>query len=639
MNKKLNIKLFLLAFISGTSNLLGQSPLSDTLYVFKGINFHSNRLNHFSAGNKITTFDSLTMSQHRHQNLGDLLAEESGLFVKSYGLNSLASASFRGGSASQTAILWNGFNISSPMNGQIDLSLIPVNFCDAISIQHGGSSALWGSGAMGGAIHLNNLANYNKGITLQLNLGGGSFGSFNKQAALEISKKKFVTSIKFFQSEAKNNFLFNNINTTESIKRIQSNAEIHSQGFLNENHLIISKNQRVNLMLWVQQTNRQLPPTLLQMSSQSKQNDQSVRLTSEWQLEKRKTSTTIRTALFDEALRYQDYPINSYSHSRSFISEIETKYNLNKNHAFNAGINNTYSTAKADGYQNTTQLNRLSFFTAYAFTAKNNKLKANVSIRKEFVEHFNVPMVYAIGSSFALNKNIKLKANAAKVYRLPTFNDWYWNPGGNPNLLPEHGYTQDIGFKWQFKTKNKRWYFATEPTLFNKQIENWIIWLPNTNYWEPQNIMKVWSRGIETNSTICWELNQLKFSTTLLTNYVVSTNENKSSIVDAAYNKQLIYVPMYSGQIKFNIGYKKLNAAYRQSYTGYRYTSSDNSEFLNPYQLGSLHFSYQLNYKKWRSSAFLQVNNVWNTEYQIMANRAMPLRNYALGITFEINHK
>jgi len=628
-----------MAIVSGISNLLGQSPLSDTLYAFKGVSFHSNRLNHFSAGNKITTFDSLTMSQHRHQNLGDLLAEESGLFVKSYGLNSLASASFRGGSASQTAVLWNGFNINSPMNGQIDLSLIPVNFCDAISIQHGGTSTLWGSGAIGGAIHLNNLANYNKGITLKLNLGGGSFGSFSKQAGFEISKNKFVTSIKFFQSEAKNNFQYNNINTTESGKRMQSNAEMHNQGFLNENHWIINKNQQLNLMLWVQQTNRQLPPTLLQMSSQSKQNDQSVRLSSEWQIEKRKTNTTLRTALFDEALRYEDGLINSYSRSRSFINEIETKCNIRKNHAINTGINNTYATAKTDGYAHTIQLNRFSIFSAYAFTSLNNKLKANLSIRKEFIEHFNVPLVYALGSSYTFNKSIKIKANAARVYRLPTFNDWYWNPGGNPNLLPEQGYTQDIGLKWQYQTKNKRWYFTTEPTLFNKQIENWIIWLPKTNYWEPQNIMKVWSRGIETNNTICWELNQFKFSTSILTNYVVSTNENKSFLGDAAYKKQLIYVPMYNGQFKLNIEYKKLNAAYRHTYTGYRYTSSDNSEFLKPYQLGSLYFSYKLNYKKWHSSAFLQINNLWNTQYQIMANRAMPLRNYAIGVTFEINHK
>ncbi|MDI1232872.1 MAG: TonB-dependent receptor [bacterium] len=621
------------------NTLIAQSVLTDTIYAFKGVVINSNRLNHFSAGSKINSFDSLTLSQHRFRNLGDLLSEESALFVKSYGLNSLASASFRGGSASQTAVLWNGFNINSPMNGQIDLSLIPVNFCDAVSIQYGGSSALWGSGAMGGAVHLNNLASYNKGVNIKLNLSGGSFGSFSKQAAFQISRKRFISSIKIFQSNAKNDFQYKNIYSGEKTKSTQSNAEITTQGFLNENHFLISKNQSINLMLWVQQTDRNLPPTMLQKSSVSKQKDESIRLTSEWRLQKNKINTSVRAAYFDEALQYEDQTIKSNNRSRTFISESETKIAFNKQHTLNLGINNTYATALADGYTNNPSLNRLAFFAAYGFTNLNGKLISTLSLRKEFISHRNVPLVYSIGTNYKLNKNIKLKANASRVYRLPTFNDWFWNPGGNPNLLHENGFTQDLGVMFQAKSNTSRWQYTSEYTAFNKQINNWIIWLPNGNYWHPENIMKVWSRGIETNSTFALKLHKIKFSFSVLTNYVVSTNQNTISNEDASLNKQLIYVPMYSGHAKLNIEYKKFNATYKHSYTGYRYTSSDNTEYLAPFQLGAVYCSYKMHYKKWQTAAFFQINNVWNTEYQIMQNRAMPLRNFAVGLSLEINQK
>lgn len=639
MKLKYHLILFVLLANAMCNSLVGQSPLSDSIYSFKGVVLSSNRLNHFSAGSKITSFDSLTLVQHLHQNLGDLLSQESALFIKSYGLGSLASASFRGGSASQTAVLWNGFNISSPMNGQIDLSLIPVNFCDAVSIQHGGSSALWGSGAMGGAVHLNNTGSYNKGICIKLNLGGGSFGSFSKQASFEISKKRFVSSLKIFQSNSKNNFQYNNTNSAEKTKRTQSNAEINNQGFLSENFLSISKKQSLNLMVWVQQTDRHLPPTMLQTSSESQQKDQSIRLTSEWKMDAKKFNTAFRMALFDEALQYSDYTINSHNRSRSFISESETKIAISKRHALNLGANNTYSIAKADGYSSNPQLNRFAIFSAYTYSSLNSKFKSTLSTRKEFIANRKVPLVYSLGINYSVHKNIKIKASASRVYRLPTFNDWYWNPGGNPNLLSENGYTQDLGFKFQHQSKNKQWYFATEPTAFNKQIENWIIWLPNGNYWSPENIMKVWSRGVETATTLCWQQNQIKFSLSALTNYVVSTNQQTKLNEDASLNKQLIYVPMYSGHVKLNIEYKKLNIAYKHSYTGYRYTSSDNTEYLNPYTLGNFYVSYKISYKQWKSNAFFQINNAWNTEYQIMLNRAMPLRNYAVGLSLEINHK
>ena len=99
---------------------------------------------------------------------------ESPIFIKSYGLGSLATTSFRGGSASHTAILWNGFNLGSPMNGQLDLSLVPVSLANNVSIQYGGAGALWGSGAVGGAILLNSEPEFDQGLTVD---AGTAFGS------------------------------------------------------------------------------------------------------------------------------------------------------------------------------------------------------------------------------------------------------------------------------------------------------------------------------------------------------------------------------------------------------------------------------------------------------------------------------
>ena len=122
-----------------------------------------------------------------------------------------------------------------------------------------------------------------------------------------------------------------------------------------------------------------------------------------------------------------------------------------------------------------------------------------------------------------------------------------------------------------------------------------------------------------------------------MTNYVLSTNQESKSANDASIGKQLIYVPIYSGHAKMNVGYKKWIFSYRHNYTGYRYISTDHSQYLLPYYLGSAYISYKIELRNAIANFFVQANNIWNTRYQVVATRAMPQQNYNIGISFEFN--
>ena len=125
-------------------------------------------------------------------NLADLLAAETSVFIKSYGQGSLATSSFRGGSAAHTAVLWNGIPINSPTTGQVDFSLIPVNFFNNSRIDFGGGSSLWGSGAIGGVVQLERKAEYNQDLQLNVSTQIGSFEQFGNQVNLSFGKKKYA---------------------------------------------------------------------------------------------------------------------------------------------------------------------------------------------------------------------------------------------------------------------------------------------------------------------------------------------------------------------------------------------------------------------------------------------------------------
>jgi iron complex outermembrane receptor protein len=96
---------------------------------------------------------------------------------------------------------------------------------------------------------------------------------------------------------------------------------------------------------------------------------------------------------------------------------------------------------------------------------------------------------------------------------------------------------------------------------------------------------------------------------------------------------------MYAGQLNYGITYRKATLILNHTYTGYRYTSSDHSQYLEPYYLHNLSLAYQLDFKKMRIDLQFQINNLINTTYQVLAARPMPGINYRGGLVFNFKTK
>ena len=93
-------------------------------------------------------------------------------------------------------------------------------------------------------------------------------------------------------------------------------------------------------------------------------------------------------------------------------------------------------------------------------------------------------------------QELVLKASVARNYHQPTLNDLYWQPNGNPELLPEMGFTMEAGMDYQKSFGNQR--LKTGLTWYRSLIENWIMWIPSSRMnLEPINIKEVLSTGLE----------------------------------------------------------------------------------------------------------------------------------------------
>lgn len=627
---------WLLMLLSGPLARAQQAP--DTVQLPAAV-ITAARTVELAPGWKLLELTGADLAPYRQKPLSDLLADETSAFVKSYGQGSLATTSFRGGGAGHTAILWNGFNIGSPMNGQLDLSLVPVGVADRVSVQYGSSAALWGSGAVGGAVLLETGSRFGQGLQAEAGASFGSFGDLRQNAGLSMGTARSATRITLFHVAARNDMEYQLSVPGGTETRRLSNADLTQYGLLAGQDLRISSDQQAGLHLWYQNSDRGIPATLAQSGSSARQEDQSLRLTGDWQRTGPRLAYQARAGLFqDQLLWHQAIPgPGEASSSMSLVTEAEMNFRPWPGHTVQGGVNLTHGEARAAAYAHTPRQDRAALFASWSYRSRHRRWASCLSLRQEWMDGSGVPFTFSVGSSYRLKPWLSVKANGSRLYRVPTFNDLYWLPGGNPDLQPEHGWNGDLGLVASWSPAGGRMAWSGELTGFDRQVKNWIIWLPGPAWWSPSNIMEVWSRGVETNGGAQLQLRRTRLEWKAGTSYVLSTNQVAKGVNDASVGKQLIHVPMYSAHAKTGLTRGPFAASVILRYTGARYTSTDNLHYLPAFLLADATMSYDLRCGKGgKLQLMLEALNLFNERYQVLADRPMPMRNWRFSAHFTI---
>lgn len=597
----------------------------------------STRFQAFTTGIKTGKTDSLTRVITAQNSLAQLLSYNTPVFIKTYGPGQLSTSSFRGASAEHTAVLWNGINIQSTTHGQLDFALLPVGFMDDINVHYGGNSALYGAGAVGGAILIGNTPVYNKKPSVNYQYGIGSFGMQQHWGGIEYGSNRFYVKAKTFQSSSVNNFGYYNYTLPGKPLQYRKNASQYGTGTIVETGGRINPRHELNLRYWYSYNDRDLPPTIGATVNQSYQLDESHRIGLEWKHVAGAHSRWMgRVARLEERLDYQDQLtyITGRSNSASTIAEVENISDIAKNAQLNVGVNYAHNEASSQNYIRRAKQSRIAAFASVKAVFF-KKLTASANIRQELINGNAQPFTAAAGLEYALKKWVAFTAHANKSYYVPTFNDLYWVTG-NPSLKPEDGYGEELGVV--FRASNEKNGLTAQFNAFNRNITNWIIWQPSGGTWTPQNLKEVWSRGGEFSGRYTLAIHKKLFiGLRSDVSYVLSTNEKSIYANDESQGKQLIYIPRLTHQEWLTVSYKKWYLAYNHTYTGYRFTTSDNQLFLDDYSLGNVFAGWGFNYKKAVFDIRVQYNNVWNISYEVLPAKPMPMSNYLLTLSIRFN--
>jgi iron complex outermembrane receptor protein len=105
---------------------------------------------------------------------------------------------------------------------------------------------------------------------------------------------------------------------------------------------------------------------------------------------------------------------------------------------------------------------------------------------------------------------------------------------------------------------------------------------------------------------------------------------------DNSAGKQLMYVPEHQANASYRMGYHNFYTSWVACFTGKRYTTTDNSAFLSGYFINNFMTGMKFALKSSSVDINFNVDNLFNINYQSIANYPLPGRSYNIKILFQL---
>lgn len=580
------------------------------------VEISDSRLNENSNGFKVEKIKDSTIS-HSEASLSGLLRFNSNIYFKENGPGMVSSPSFRGTNAAHTAVIWNGININSQLNGQTDFNTIYTNNYDNISIRSGGGSVLYGSGAIGGSIHLNNRLRFTNHFENELQLSYGSFEYKNLHYKTSYGTEEINISAGVDYIASDNDFKYLGTNQQNENGAYENfNLNLNAGIFLNsKNVLKFYHNSYLG--------DRNFSGGLY-LNAQDRYEDEHSRSLLEWQYSQAKIRSTLRVAQVYEHYKYfgsQSSSEFSFGKANELLAQYDFQYKFSNKLKTSALLE--YSNTNAEG-SDIALTDRNVFAGVFLLNHEiNDKLNYGIQLRKETANDYESPLLFSVDAKYFLSEAYALNFNISKNFRMPTFNDLYWQPGGNLDLEPETSYQAEVGQEYDFRN------FIFSLNGYFIKSRDMIKWVPQGNLWSPQNINEVNSYGLEAGLNFQKKINEHEIVLEVDYAYTISKN--------VATKQQLMYVPWNKTTASAAYSFGRFSGFYEFLWNGAVYTTNDETAMLEDYQISNIGISYDIfRRKNIEAELFLRLNNVYNEKYQITFGRPMPPRNFQIQLTINI---
>jgi vitamin B12 transporter len=518
----------------------------------------------------VSVIDHEQLLQLSSHSVIDALRQIPSLWVEEQGgPGGVTSISLRGAEANHTLVLLDGVQLNDPTNtrgGAFDLNGINIESIERIEIIRGAQSAVYGSDALAGVIHIITQAPGKKTTQFNATLGSDDYSSVGVSTSGSINNLGYAFSLQ--GKDAGEPVKGSTAENTEFTSRLNWQQDAHA---INFNYRYFD-GERTSF------PEQSGGPEFAQLRDldTSEYTDQNAALG--WTMQVNdfwQSKTQASWYQRDEDMKSPGVPPFLASppngaivdFTRTQFTWINTLGNQNKLWA-NIGVENKREDGVSEGYI----YSRDAFATDFALTRDidsafinlnayaNNNWLWQASVRRDDPKNLSARDTGQIGTRYQINESVAVFANWGQGFKLPSFFAIGHPSVGNPALKPETVTTTDAGIEF---SQNQ---ITSRISLFNHKYRDLIDY--DSEISKNVNRSKVKTSGVETEAS--WQVQEnldLRVHATYTDIDMQSADSHLLGRPQVTYGSSLHYA--LNDEWNFNVNYLRVDERFAASlYTG-----------------------------------------------------------------------
>jgi len=553
------------------------------------------------------------------------LSQIPSLEIRTYGgYAGVTSASFDGGFARHTKVLFNGVDLTDAQNGQVDLSAFPSFALSSLNYRLN-SGTTYGSGSIDGTLDINTKNSPNR-----IFYSSGDYGFNQYGATYSIGKENSKRTITIGKTSYDGDYRYKDSVTDLNKKR--ENNSLDQFFFAMNREFLVRDDLIININSLKTENTRGAAGSISFPSNLATRTDKyelyglsfmKFFVNSSLKLYiNRSTSNQVFDDPTESYPIFSEHDLNQSSFGLDFQKEISNTFDyrlsaqqksdrISSTDLSNQEVNSS-SASFLINYLNNDKDFKVSPSMRYDKQSENDKLTYNVSFE-------SIDQLMKDNQSY-----FDFGLDAGSSFQFPTMNDLYWPDGlysaGNSDLKPEESNYLS------FNMTNNSTFGKVTLTATLKDYDNLILWQPDESYkYQPINVSSA--------SRTTYNINYLReFSNSRLQ---VSYNMYNSK--DNDLKKELLYVPDYSANIFLSHNFNQsMNMVFNYKYTGKRILQygSDWSPQTNGDAYGILNLSVSKDFNELKTS--LIIDNLLDETFESTLDYPEPGRSLKLVVEYKI---
>jgi vitamin B12 transporter len=596
------------------------------------------------------------------EDAGELIRKFAGVSLKSYGgLGGLKTVSMRGLGANHSAIVSDGFSLTNNQTGQVNLGQIQAenitnfvsvlgtssSFIQPISAQIGGSSFI---------IETFENSFSDKKLKIRSSLKYGSFNQKNGYLGVKYAPNKFQFSVFGTYRDSEGNYPYSFQNGYFGVNEVRKNNDYQDYNF---GGTVGFKSKKITFRVGYKKTNinQGLPGAVIFYNQ-----TQDERLTTNSDLifgdvvhVRNKFKLRGYASASSNSMNYLDPTyfnsagrIDVDYHNRNVTGGLSLNHELKGIWELFGGIEMIVSDLKTNDSTFALPV-RVHNFALLGTRIKFNKIKFEISASSQYVHEKNNNGIRA-KDRFRLNPFVSITGNPMdnkwiyeiwyrNSFRMPTFNELYYNNIGNNLLEPEDAHQFNVGLG--YAPRIRKFLIKIKANAFYNRVDNKIVAIPTKNLfvWSMQNIGKTDIFGAEGVLSVDWKFHS-KWKLSSDGNYSFQKTVDVTDRNSPTYGDQIAYIPLHTANLDVAVYFQKTGIRISSNFVSERYALNENvaANKIDGFVTADISVFHQFKIKNVHSLQLqANVKNVFNNSYAYIRSYVMPGINYLISLSYAFN--